>query len=166
MVLFNRLIFEKNLKHILSLIHYQRLIVDLLFCGSWLIHYLRFCAAELMLLGFISLLLTASSRTISNICIDSKFYNSNFSPCSKSEVEGTTYVENVSPQGSKQLTGHALHHSFKRILSELNKKTCAEVFSGIYQNNSKYYLLQLKLFSSVCSYPFCAEIFLPQFTSW
>ncbi|XP_020273507.1 MLO-like protein 11 isoform X2 [Asparagus officinalis] len=76
---------------------------------------------ELMLLGFISLLLTASSRTIANICIDSKFYNNTFSPCSKSEIEDTTEVENGSSQGSR-----AIYHSFKRILSELNHQTCAE----------------------------------------
>ncbi|KAG1359563.1 MLO-like protein [Cocos nucifera] len=40
---------------------------------------------ELMLLGFISLLLTATSRTISNICIDSKYYDGHFSPCTRAE---------------------------------------------------------------------------------
>lgn len=81
---------------------------------------------ELMLLGFISLLLTASSRTISSICIDSKFYNSKFSPCNKSEMEDTTN-ENDSPQGTKQLIGSAVRHSFKRLLSEASHhQTCAE----------------------------------------
>ncbi|KAL8264373.1 hypothetical protein R6Q59_022503 [Mikania micrantha] len=38
---------------------------------------------ELMLLGFISLFLAATSNGISNICIPSKFYNGGFYPCSK-----------------------------------------------------------------------------------
>ncbi|KAL9259059.1 MLO-like protein [Drosera capensis] len=42
---------------------------------------------ELMLLGFISLLLTATSSTISNICIKSKFYDGVFAPCSKAEID-------------------------------------------------------------------------------
>ncbi|OIW11529.1 hypothetical protein TanjilG_26895 [Lupinus angustifolius] len=41
---------------------------------------------ELMLLGFISLLLTATSRMIANICIPSKYYNSAFAPCTRSEI--------------------------------------------------------------------------------
>ncbi|THG07136.1 hypothetical protein TEA_000698 [Camellia sinensis var. sinensis] len=46
-----------------------------------------FLSSELMLLGFISLLLTATSSIISNICVPSKFYDSVFAPCSKSEVD-------------------------------------------------------------------------------
>ncbi|KAK6934280.1 Mlo-related protein [Dillenia turbinata] len=42
---------------------------------------------ELMLLGFISLLLTATSSIITGICIQSKFYDSTFAPCTKSEVD-------------------------------------------------------------------------------
>ncbi|MBA0762457.1 hypothetical protein Gotri_012061 [Gossypium trilobum] len=42
---------------------------------------------ELMLLGFISLLLIATSSTIANICIPSKFYDSTFAPCTKSEID-------------------------------------------------------------------------------
>ncbi|KAL8195498.1 hypothetical protein R6Q57_025901 [Mikania cordata] len=38
---------------------------------------------ELMLLGFISLFLAATSNGISNICIPSKFYSGGFYPCSK-----------------------------------------------------------------------------------
>ncbi|KAL4313481.1 hypothetical protein GQ457_01G049590 [Hibiscus cannabinus] len=38
---------------------------------------------ELMLLGFISLLLIATSSIIANICIPSKFYNSTFAPCTR-----------------------------------------------------------------------------------
>ncbi|GMN44772.1 hypothetical protein TIFTF001_013968 [Ficus carica] len=42
---------------------------------------------ELMLLGFISLLLTATSSVIANICIPSKFYDSAFAPCTRSEID-------------------------------------------------------------------------------
>lgn len=78
-----------------------------------------------MLLGFISLLLTATSRTISNICIDSKFYNSNFSPCTIAEVEDTINTENSPPKDYK-LVGTVHHLSFKRTLSELHSVTCSE----------------------------------------
>ncbi|CAN6558100.1 unnamed protein product [Malus baccata var. baccata] len=54
---------------------------------------------ELMLLGFISLLLTATSGMISSICIPSKFYDSNFSPCSRSEINEET--ESNSSQESR-----------------------------------------------------------------
>ncbi|MQL88620.1 hypothetical protein Taro_021185 [Colocasia esculenta] len=81
---------------------------------------------ELMLLGFISLLLTATSRTISNICIDSKFYNSNFSPCTRSEIDNTAETENTPLQRRKHLTSIVHHLSFKRVLNELNHSTCKE----------------------------------------
>ncbi|KAK1260789.1 MLO-like protein 11 [Acorus gramineus] len=81
---------------------------------------------ELMLLGFISLLLTATSRSISNICIDSKFYDSSFSPCSRSEVEDTTDAENVAPKDPKRLLGTIIHHSIRRAMGELNQNTCKE----------------------------------------
>ncbi|GLU23387.1 hypothetical protein SLE2022_393980 [Rubroshorea leprosula] len=42
---------------------------------------------ELMLLGFISLFLTATSSIIANICIPSKFYDSTFAPCTRSEID-------------------------------------------------------------------------------
>ncbi|KAJ6979962.1 MLO-like protein 11 isoform X4 [Populus alba x Populus x berolinensis] len=42
---------------------------------------------ELMLLGFISLLLTANSSTIANICIPSKFYEGNFASCTGPETD-------------------------------------------------------------------------------
>ncbi|XP_019051520.1 PREDICTED: MLO-like protein 11 [Nelumbo nucifera] len=80
---------------------------------------------ELMLLGFISLLLTATSSMISNICIQSKFYDSNFSPCTRSEVEDTE-TENNSSKDRKLLMSYVLHRSFRRILSGLNQNTCKE----------------------------------------
>ncbi|KAJ4836172.1 MLO-like protein 11 [Turnera subulata] len=45
---------------------------------------------ELMLLGFISLLLTATSNSISNFCIPSKFYDNKFAPCTRSEIAEDT----------------------------------------------------------------------------
>ncbi|XP_020577439.1 MLO-like protein 14 [Phalaenopsis equestris] len=72
---------------------------------------------ELMLLGFLSLLLTATSRTVSSICIDSMFYNSKFSPCKDSEVEGTTDVENISSHVDRKLMDLALHHFGRKIMS-------------------------------------------------
>ncbi|XP_057513555.1 MLO-like protein 11 [Actinidia eriantha] len=79
---------------------------------------------ELMLLGFISLLLTATSSIISNICIPSKFYDSVFAPCTKSEVDEE--VESNASQDRKLLTSFARTHSFRRMLNELNQNTCKE----------------------------------------
>ncbi|KAF5949722.1 hypothetical protein HYC85_011715 [Camellia sinensis] len=81
---------------------------------------------ELMLLGFISLLLTATSGFISNICIPTSYYESVLSPCTKSEVQDDT--ENNVSQGRKLLMAFALPHSFRRMLNELNKKSCKEAF--------------------------------------
>ncbi|XP_048442787.1 MLO-like protein 11 [Pyrus x bretschneideri] len=54
---------------------------------------------ELMLLGFISLLLTATSSMISNICIPSKFYDSSLTPCSRYEINEE--IENNSSQENR-----------------------------------------------------------------
>ncbi|KAF5181824.1 Mlo-like protein [Thalictrum thalictroides] len=80
---------------------------------------------ELMLLGFISLLLTATSSMISNICIESKFYDSTFSPCYKSEVNETE-VEHGTPSDRKLLMGFVEHNSFRRALNGLNRNKCRE----------------------------------------
>ncbi|XP_043689793.1 MLO-like protein 11 isoform X2 [Telopea speciosissima] len=77
---------------------------------------------ELMLLGLISLLLTATSRTISNICIETKFFASRFDPCSASEVEASE-ADN-STHDRKLSMGSILHHSFRSMLSSLNQNTC------------------------------------------
>ncbi|XP_042478329.1 MLO-like protein 11 isoform X2 [Macadamia integrifolia] len=79
---------------------------------------------ELMLLGFISLLLTATSSTISNICIETKFFDSKFYPCSVSDVEDSA-VENSSIHGRKLYLG-SVHHSFRRLLISLNQNTCTK----------------------------------------
>ncbi|KAJ4726284.1 MLO-like protein [Melia azedarach] len=79
---------------------------------------------EMMLLGFISLLLTATSSTISNICIPSKFYDSAFAPCSRSEIDEE--LENNSSEGRKLLMSFLFPNPFRRTLNELNKNTCKE----------------------------------------
>ncbi|XP_056683453.1 MLO-like protein 11 isoform X2 [Spinacia oleracea] len=78
---------------------------------------------ELMLLGFISLLLTATSSTISNICISSKFFGGIFSPCSESEVHEATEEDNPS-EGRKLWT--STPQTFRRLMSSLHQNTCPE----------------------------------------
>ncbi|KAH7860662.1 hypothetical protein Vadar_016476 [Vaccinium darrowii] len=85
---------------------------------------------ELMLLGFISLLLTATSSLIANICIPSKFYDTAFAPCTKSEVDEET--ESNASEDHRLLMAFAHPHSFRRMLNELNVNTCrkARCLSG------------------------------------
>ncbi|KAL8141319.1 hypothetical protein V2J09_007340 [Rumex salicifolius] len=73
---------------------------------------------ELMLLGFISLLLTATSRTISNICIDVKFFDTAFSPCSRAD-EGEE--DEVDTSRERKLIS-----TFRRAMNELGKNKCFE----------------------------------------
>ncbi|XP_031284060.1 MLO-like protein 11 [Pistacia vera] len=77
---------------------------------------------EMMLLGFISLLLTATSATIANICIPSKFYDSKFAPCSRAEIDEET--EDLSSDGRKLLTSFLFPHPYRRMLNGLNQNTC------------------------------------------
>ncbi|KAG5546271.1 hypothetical protein RHGRI_018446 [Rhododendron griersonianum] len=79
---------------------------------------------ELMLLGFISLLLTATSSSVANICIPSKFYNTVFAPCTKSEVDQET--ESNASEDRRLLMAFARPHSFRRMLNVLNVNTCKE----------------------------------------
>lgn len=79
---------------------------------------------ELMLLGFISLLLTATASTISNICIPSGFYDSVFAPCSRKEIDDEK--ENNSLKERKNLEAFLLPHSFRRMLNGMNQNTCKE----------------------------------------
>nr|KJB13401.1 hypothetical protein B456_002G072500 [Gossypium raimondii] len=82
---------------------------------------------ELMMLGFMSLLLTATSRSIANICIPSKFYDdSSFAPCSWSDI-----VEENEHDSSKelQLSITSASRSFPRILKGMNTITCKEIRS-------------------------------------
>uniref|UniRef100_A0A2P2JQS1 MLO-like protein n=1 Tax=Rhizophora mucronata TaxID=61149 RepID=A0A2P2JQS1_RHIMU len=69
---------------------------------------------ELMLLGFISLLLTATSRSIANICISSKFYDSALAPCTRSEVGEE--MEDVSTQ-SRELNQNICKEGHERFVS-------------------------------------------------
>lgn len=80
---------------------------------------------ELMLLGFISLLLTASSRIISGICIPSKFYDSVFAPCSKLEVQEEKQ-DNVSKDRKLIMDFAFRFFSSRRVLNVLNQNTCKE----------------------------------------
>ncbi|KAH9325569.1 hypothetical protein KI387_005747, partial [Taxus chinensis] len=78
---------------------------------------------ELMLLGLISLMLTATSNSISNFCIESKYYDTNFSPCTRSEVEGSDISNGSTFHGHNQL-GFTVHSSSMRILSGAMHNTC------------------------------------------
>ncbi|WRX28720.1 Mlo-related protein - like 10 [Theobroma cacao] len=68
---------------------------------------------ELMLLGFISLLLTATSSTIANICIPSKFYDSTFAPCTRSEIDEE--LEDGSSKERKLTMGHEPFVSYEGL---------------------------------------------------
>ncbi|XP_076925133.1 MLO-like protein 11 isoform X2 [Bidens hawaiensis] len=74
---------------------------------------------ELMLLGFISLLLTATSSVISNICIPSRFYNGAFSPCTRSEVD-----EEMENNENKRKLFMSFLYPHRRVLNAMNKNTC------------------------------------------
>ncbi|KAI6690392.1 hypothetical protein NL676_027220 [Syzygium grande] len=79
---------------------------------------------ELMLLGFISLLLTATSSIIANICIPSKFYDHAFAPCTRSQIDEDK--ENNGSKERKMLAEHILNHSFRRMLNTLSQNSCKE----------------------------------------
>ncbi|XP_028779905.1 MLO-like protein 11 [Neltuma alba] len=79
---------------------------------------------ELMLLGFISLLLTATSSIIANICIPSKVYNSAFAPCTRSEIDEE--IENNGSQERKLLMSSSNSHLLRRILNGVNRNSCKE----------------------------------------
>ncbi|OMO80316.1 Mlo-related protein [Corchorus capsularis] len=79
---------------------------------------------ELMLLGFISLLLTATSSTIANICIPSKFYDSTFAPCTRSEIDEE--LEEGSSKERKLLMASGFN-IFRRMLNGgINRNNCKE----------------------------------------
>lgn len=81
-------------------------------------------STELMLLGFISLLLTATSSIISNICIPSKFYDSAFAPCTKREVDEEREISKL--RGRGLLMAFFDSQSHRRMLNALNQNTCRE----------------------------------------
>ena len=97
-------------------------------------------AIEMMLLGFISLLLAATSRIIAGICIDSKYYSSRFSPCTKEEVEESINAEHAIAHARKHLIEVILHHSLRRNLEVRyhNHQGCPEVCNCFnFQSTSK-----------------------------
>lgn len=94
-------------------------------CAIYKLSFCGFLSSELMLLGFISLLLTATSSMIANICIPSKFYNSTFAPCSRSEIDEE--LEKNLTQDRKLLMVSVLPHLFRRTLNGLNQNTCGKV---------------------------------------
>lgn len=109
-------------------------IIFYLIC-CWLLHYanslyhFQFLSSELMLLGFISLLLTATSSIIANICMPSKFYNSAFAPCTKSEID-----EELENNGSKErklfvASTNYSSHFLRRMLNGINRNSCKEVWT-------------------------------------
>lgn len=81
---------------------------------------------ELMLLGFISLLLTATSSTIANICVPSSFYNVRFVPCTRSEIKEE--LENESSVQRNLLTKSFFFSIFRRRQLEegIHRATCSE----------------------------------------
>ncbi|GAB4849524.1 MLO-like protein 11 [Ancistrocladus abbreviatus] len=65
----------------------------------------------------------ATSSTISNICIPSRFYNSIFAPCSRSEIH--EQIESNASQERKLLMGSVL---FRRALNVIHQNKCQEGF--------------------------------------
>ncbi|KAL0800064.1 hypothetical protein Bca101_055239 [Brassica carinata] len=81
---------------------------------------------ELMLLGFISLLLTAISSTIANICVSSSFYDNRFVPCSRSEIN-EEHESTISSVKRSQLTRSPFLHILRRRLVGIGESTCSEI---------------------------------------
>ncbi|XP_019091400.1 PREDICTED: MLO-like protein 11 [Camelina sativa] len=79
---------------------------------------------ELMLLGFISLVLTATSSTIANICVPSSFYNDRFVPCTRSEIQEE--LESGSTVKRNLLTKSLFFNMFRRRLGVIKQTTCSE----------------------------------------
>ncbi|EOA13141.1 hypothetical protein CARUB_v10026162mg [Capsella rubella] len=79
---------------------------------------------ELMLLGFISLVLTATSSTIANICVPSSFYNDRFVPCTRSEIQEE--LESGSTVKRNLLTKSLFFSTFRRRLGVIKETTCSE----------------------------------------
>uniref|UniRef100_A0A0E0H7N9 MLO-like protein n=1 Tax=Oryza nivara TaxID=4536 RepID=A0A0E0H7N9_ORYNI len=97
---------------------------------------------EMMLLGFISLLLAATSRIISGICIDSKYYNSNFSPCTREEVEESIKIKHAVSSARKHLIEVILHHAARRNLKARyhHNQSCAEGYESFVSHEEIAYI--------------------------
>ncbi|XP_073054581.1 MLO-like protein 11 isoform X2 [Primulina eburnea] len=79
---------------------------------------------ELMLLGFISLLLTVTSSFISNICIPKKSYDNIFIPCTKFEADKERENNNI--QERKLLMAFIYPRLDRRLLNRQNQNDCGE----------------------------------------
>ncbi|KAJ6770441.1 MLO-LIKE PROTEIN 1 [Salix purpurea] len=77
---------------------------------------------ELMLLGFISLLLTAASSIISTTCIPSKFYGGHLATCTRPEFDEG--VKHNSSEGRKLEMLSVLPHPLRRMLNGLDSNPC------------------------------------------
>ncbi|GMJ05231.1 MILDEW RESISTANCE LOCUS O 14 [Hibiscus trionum] len=78
---------------------------------------------ELMLLGFMSLILVATSTGISDICIPSRFYTTTFIPCSRPELDEGDEIDSSK---ERYLVVASDFHSSPRILRDMNTITCKE----------------------------------------
>ncbi|KAL1567147.1 MLO-like protein 11 [Salvia divinorum] len=123
---------------------------------------------ELMLLGFISLLLTATSSIISNICIPSKFYDSAFAPCTRKEVDEET--ENLQERGL--LMTFFGHRSHRRVLMGLNQNTCSEnnepfvSYEGLEQLHRFIFIMAITHISYSCLTMLLAIVKIHSWRAW
>lgn len=91
------------------------------------------CASELMLLGFISLLLTVGQGVISDICISEKV-GSTWHPCNKKQEEKTNEdVEDTDYENRRRLlTVSDSGGVFRRSLAGASEDKCAAKVRPIY----------------------------------
>ncbi|XP_042475559.1 MLO-like protein 3 [Macadamia integrifolia] len=82
--------------------------------------------SELMLLGFISLILAALQKPISNICIPSK-YGDSMLPCPKTETQtGEQVTQHFKKSGNTFLYEDGPWHPHRLLASEGGGSTCAD----------------------------------------
>lgn len=85
--------------------------------------------SELMLLGFISLLLTVGQGLISNICISERV-GATWHPCSKKQEEKVSPTKTESDsdetESRRKLLAAAMEGSFRRVLAAGSTDKCAE----------------------------------------
>ncbi|KAI7994590.1 MLO-like protein 11 [Camellia lanceoleosa] len=113
---------------------------------------------ELMLLGFISLILTTTSGVISNIYIPTLFYESVFSPCTKSEAQDVT-KNNVS---SRAIAPLHLHHGNHTCILQLPNNVAGNCEGYIlFCNCSCSYLVGRKI-SKVSRKKLCTVLVSPK----
>lgn len=125
---------------------------------------------ELMLLGFISLLLTATSSIIANICISSKFYNSAFAPCTRSEVDEDN--ENNASHERKLLTAFGFPYLSRRVLRSLNENTCKKdyepfvSYEGLEQLHRFIFVMAITHISYSCLTMLLAVVKIHSWRAW